>query len=128
MERTRLGAVVRAGVDDEEMVRGIGINVPNVFTGIFALGALLAGVSGVLAGPILGVYPGADLDVVLLAFAVVIIGGMGSLRGAFIGSLFVGIVDTFGKSLMPEFALFTVFVPMAIVLAIKPSGIFGRPA
>ncbi len=126
IERTRLGAVVRAGVDDAQMVQGIGIDLPNVFSAVFALGAFLAGLSGVLAGPILGIGPGSDFSVLLLAFAVVVIGGLGSMRGAFLGSLFVGLVDNFGKALIPEFSLFTIFVPMAIVLAVKPTGLFGK--
>ncbi len=126
IERTRLGAVVRAGVDDAEMVGGIGIDLPNVFSAIFALGAFLAGLSGVLAAPILGIGPGSDFAVLLLAFAVVVIGGLGSMKGAFLGSLFIGLVDNFGKALIPQFSLFTIFVPMAIVLALRPTGLFGR--
>ncbi len=126
LERTRVGAIVRAGVDDQEMVRAIGISIGLVFTGVFAIGAMLAAAAGVLGGALLGVYPGADFEVVLLAFAVVVIGGLGSLRGAFVGSLFIGLVDTFGKALMPQYALFSIFVPMAIMLAIRPRGLFGR--
>ena len=126
LERTRLGAIVRAGVDDEEMVRGIGISIGVVFSAVFAAGAALAGVAGVLGGAMLGIYPGADFEVVLQAFAVVVIGGLGSLRGAFIGSLFIGLIDTFGKALAPDFAMFTIFVPMVIMLAIRPAGLFGR--
>jgi branched-chain amino acid transport system permease protein len=126
LERTQVGAIVRAGVDDQEMVRAIGISIGQVFTGVFAIGAMLAAAAGVLGGALLGVYPGADFEVVLLAFAVVVIGGIGSLRGAFVGSLFIGLVDTFGKALMPQYALFSIFVPMAIMLAIRPRGLFGR--
>lgn len=126
VERTRLGAIVRAGVDDQEMVQGIGINLPRVMWLVFALGAMLAGLAGVLASPILGVYPGADFAVLMLAFAVVVIGGLGSLKGAFLASLFVGLVDNFGKALFPEFAMFTIFVPMAAVLAVRPTGLFGK--
>jgi branched-chain amino acid transport system permease protein len=126
LERTRIGAIVRAGVDDEEMTRGIGVNISAVFSAVFAVGAGLAGFAGVLGGAMLGVYPGADFEVVLQAFAVVVIGGLGSLRGAFIGSLFIGLVDTLGKSLVPDLALFTIFVPMVAMLAIRPSGLFGR--
>ncbi len=126
LERTRIGAIVRAGVDDEEMVRGIGVNIGAVFSAVFAVGAGLAGLAGVLGGAMLGVYPGADFEVVLQAFAVVVIGGLGSLRVAFIGSLFIGMVDTRGKSLMPDLAMFTIFVPMVAMLAIRPSGLFGR--
>lgn len=126
LERTRIGAIVRAGVDDQEMVRGIGIDIGRVFTLVFASGAAMAAVAGVLGGGLLGVYPGADFDVVLLAFAVVVIGGLGSLKGAFVGSLLIGFIDTFGKALAPQYALFTIFVPMAIMLAIRPTGLFGR--
>ncbi|MCC6193208.1 MAG: branched-chain amino acid ABC transporter permease [Burkholderiales bacterium] len=126
VERTRIGAIIRAGVDDAEMVQGTGINLPLAMSLVFALGAFLAGLSGVLAGPILGAYPGADFNVLMLAFAVVVIGGLGSLKGAMIGSLFVGLVDNFGKALVPELAMFTIFVPMVIVLAVRPTGIFGR--
>jgi branched-chain amino acid transport system permease protein len=126
LERTLVGAIVRAGVDDEEMVRGVGIRIATVFTAVFAAGAALAAAAGVLGGALLGVYPGADFDVVLLAFAVVVIGGLGSLRGAFVGSLLIGLVDTFGKALLPQYALFTTFVPMALMLAWRPTGLFGR--
>lgn len=125
-EKTKFGAIVRAGVDDEEMLRGSGINIQMVFVGVFGLGALLAGIGGMIGGPFVGVFPGADVSILLLALVVVIIGGVGSLRGAFVGSLFVGLVDNFGKALFPELSLFTLFAPMAIVLAIRPTGIFGK--
>lgn len=121
-----MGAIIRAGVDDEEMLRGLGVNVPLLFTAVFALGAALAGFGGVMGGPFAGVYPGLDLQVLLLAFVVLIVGGLGSLRGAFVGSLVVGMLDNFGKALFPELALFTIFAPMAIILAVKPTGLFGR--
>lgn len=125
-EKTKFGAIVRAGVDDEEMLRGTGINIQVVFSAVFGLGALLAGLGGIIGGPFVGVFPGVDVSMLLLALVVVIIGGVGSLKGAFVGSLFVGLVDNFGKSLFPELSLFTLFAPMAIVLAIRPTGIFGR--
>lgn len=125
-EKTKFGAIVRAGVDDEEMLRGSGINIQRVFAGVFGLGALLAGIGGVIGGPFVGVFPGVDVWILLLALVVVIIGGMGSLKGAFVGSLFVGLIDNFGKALFPEFSLFTLFAPMVIILAIKPTGIFGK--
>jgi len=126
LERTKFGAVIRAGMDDEEMVRGIGINVPLVFTLVFALGAGLAAAGGVFGGVLLGVYPGADFEVVLLAFAVVTVGGLGSIPGAFLGSLLVGLVDNFGNVWFPQLSLFTIFVPMVIVLALRPTGLMGR--
>ena len=126
LERTLIGAIVRAGVDDEEMVRGIGIASALYSPPCLPPVPALAAAAGVLGGALLGVYPGADFDVVLLAFAVVVIGGLGSLRGAFVGSLLIGLVDTFGKALVPQYALFTIFVPMAIMLAWRPTGLFGR--
>ena len=125
-EGTRVGAMLRAGVDDEEIARGLGINVSLLFTLVFSLGAFLAALGGVLGGPIIGVYPGADFEVLLLAFVVVIVGGLGSLKGALIGGLLVGLLDNFGKAFFPEFALFAMYVPMAIILVLRPTGIFGR--
>jgi branched-chain amino acid transport system permease protein len=123
---TRVGAMVRASVDDEEVARALGINVSLLFTLVFALGAFLAALGGVMGGPIVGVYPGADFEVLLLGFVVVIIGGLGSLKGALVGGLLVGLLDDFGKVLFPELALFTIFAPMALILAIRPVGLFGR--
>jgi len=123
---TRIGAMVRASVDDEEIARALGINVSLLFTMIFALGAFLAALGGVMGGPIVGMYPGADFEVLLLGFVVVIIGGLGSLKGALAGGLVVGLLDTFGKVFFPELALFTVFAPMALILAVRPAGLFGR--
>jgi branched-chain amino acid transport system permease protein len=124
-ERSRLGAAIRAAVDDEEMARGVGINVSVLSTAVFGLGAFLAALGGILGGPFVGVYPGADFEVLLLAFVVTIVGGLGSLKGAFIGGLLIGLVDNFGKALVPELALFTVFAPMVVILAIRPTGLFG---
>jgi branched-chain amino acid transport system permease protein len=124
--RTRVGAIVRAAVDDAEMVRALGINLPLVWTAVFALGGFLAALGGVLGGAFIGVYHGADLEVLLLTFAVVILGGLGSLRGAFVGSLAVGLLDTFGKALFPELSAFTIFAPVALILVVRPTGLFGR--
>ncbi len=126
LEKTRVGARVRAAVDDAEMAGGCGIDVWRVFTGVFALGAFLAAAAGVIGGAFLSVYPGADFDVLPLAFVVVIVGGLGSLRGALAGSLLVGLLDNFGKALFPELSYFTLFAPMALILAIRPTGLFGR--
>lgn len=124
--RTRMGAIVRAGVDDAEMVSALGINLPAVFTGVFFAGAMLAGLAGVIGGSVLSVYRGADSEILLFGLVVIIIGGMGSLKGAIIGSLAVGLLDSFGKALYPEISYFTIFGPMAIVLALRPQGLFGR--
>jgi len=125
---TKLGAMVRAGVDNEEIARALGINVSLLFSIVFGIGAFLAAMGGILGGPIVGVYPGADFEVLLLGFVVVIIGGLGSLRGALFGGLLVGLLDNFGKVFFPELALFTIFAPMVLVLALRPAGLFGRGA
>jgi branched-chain amino acid transport system permease protein len=126
MEKTRMGAVVRATVDDAQMARGVGIDTSRVSMFIFALGAFLAALGGVIGGGFLSVYPGLDFEILPLAFAVVIIGGMGSLGGAAIGAVLVGLADNFGKALFPEISYFTLYAPMALILAVKPTGLFGR--
>jgi branched-subunit amino acid ABC-type transport system permease component len=126
LERTRLGSVVRAGVADPEMVSGLGINITVVFTAVFAAGAALAALSGVIAGPILGMHPGMDFDVLIVALIVVVVGGLGTLSGSFWGSLLIGIADTFGKVLQPDFSMALTFAVMAAVLLLRPAGLFGR--
>ncbi len=126
MEKTRMGAAVRATVDDAQMARGVGIDTNRISMFIFALGAFLAAVGGVTGGGFLGVYPGLDFEMLPLAFAVVIVGGMGSLSGAAIGALAIGLADNFGKALFPEISYFTLYAPMVLILAIKPTGLFGR--
>lgn len=125
LERSRVGAMVRAGVDDPFTARGIGINVTLLFGAIFALGAGLAALGGAVAGPLLGVYLGMDIEILIPAFIVVVIGGMGSLRGAFVASVLVGMVDTFGKAYFPDFSLFIVYLLMVVVLLTRPTGLFG---
>ena len=124
LERSRIGAMVRAGVDDAFTATGIGINVPLLFASVFALGVGLAAIGGTVAGPILGLYPGMDIEILIPAFIVVVIGGMGSLRGAFVASIFVGVVDTFGKVLIPQTAGILVYVLMAAILLWRPEGLF----
>ena len=126
LDRTRVGARIRAAVDDAEMAQGVGINVPVLSLAVFALGAFLAALGGVIGGAFLGVYPGADFEVLPYAFVVVIVGGLGSLPGAMVGSLLVGLLDNFGKALFPELSYFTLFAPMALILALRPTGLFGR--
>ena len=125
-ERTLIGAKLRAAVDDPEMAAATGINVAMLSGFVFAAGAGLAAFGGVMGGPILGGYPGMDFDLLPLALLVVIVGGMGSLKGALVGSIVVGLIDNFGKALVPELSYFTLFAPMVIVLAIKPTGLYGR--
>jgi len=126
MEKTRMGAMIRAAVDDSEMARGVGINTSRVSMFIFALGAFLAALGGAIGGAFLGIYPGLDFEILPIAFAVVIIGGMGSLTGAALGSLIVGLADNFGRALFPEVSYFTLYAPMVLILAVKPTGLFGR--
>ena len=126
MEKTRMGAAVRATVDDAQMARGVGIDTNRISMFIFSLGAFLAALGGVIGGAFLGVFPGLDFEMLPLAFAVVIIGGMGSLGGAAIGALLVGLADNFGKALFPEVSYFTLYAPMVLILAVKPTGLFGR--
>jgi branched-chain amino acid transport system permease protein len=126
LDRTRAGAMVRATVDDAQMARGIGIDTSRVSMLTFGLGALLAGLGGVIGGGFLGIYPGLDFEVLPLAFAVVIIGGMGSLAGAAIGAVVVGLVDDFGKVLFPQASYFTLYAPLVLLLAARPTGLFGH--
>jgi branched-chain amino acid transport system permease protein len=126
--RTRLGMIVRAAVSNTEMVNALGYNVGNVFTGVFALGAYLAGVAGVIAAPMLSVYPGMASDIGIDIFVVVVVGGLGSLRGALIASLLLGVFQSFGILLLPDFAIFFSFLLMAIVLTWKPMGLYGDRA
>ena len=125
-ERTLWGAVVRAGVDDKEMATGLGINIPLVFTLVFCLGAFLAGFGGFVGSPILGLHIGLDVEVIMLALAVVIVGGIGSLSGSLATSLLMGLSDTLGKVLWPGYASLTIYLVVVIVLLVKPEGLFGK--
>jgi branched-chain amino acid transport system permease protein len=125
LERSRLGAMVRAGVDDAAMAGGLGCNIPVLFSAIFGAGVALAALGGVAAGPIFGMYPGEDAEILIPAFIVIVVGGMGSLRGAFVGSLLIGVADTFGKAYLPALALFLIYLVTAVVLLARPQGLFG---
>jgi branched-chain amino acid transport system permease protein len=127
LDRTRLGAMIRAGVDDPAMARVTGIRVSRLFTIVFCLGAWLAGFAGVIGGPILSVYPGLDGEMLPLALVVVILGGSGSLLGSFVGSFIVGFLYNFGQAMFPELAYVVLFLPMLLVLVVRPQGLFGRP-
>ena len=126
LRRTRVGAIVRAGVDDREMVSALGINVRLVFSLVFTLGALLAGFAGVLGGTVLGVYTGGDSDILLFALAVVIIGGLGSFEGAIVGSLIIGLIETYGTAYFPAVAYSILFIPVIVILLVKPEGLLGK--
>ena len=127
-EKTRAGATVRAVVDNREVSQGLGINVNLVSQGVFGLGALLAAFGGVFGCAFTAIYPGMDFQVLPLAFVVVILGGMGSLKGAAVGALVVGFIDNFAKALFPEVSYFSLFLPMAIILGVRPTGLFGKEA
>jgi branched-chain amino acid transport system permease protein len=126
-DRTLLGAIIRAGVDDRDMVEAMGIDIKRIFNLVFALGALLAGLAGVFGGSFLALYPGADSEILLQAVVVVILGGPGSLLGAVVGSLLVGLIHDFAVALTPDLLYFTLFAPMVMVLAWRPYGLLGRP-
>ena len=126
LNKTRLGALIRAGVDDLEMVEACGIDIRRVFLITFMLGSALAGLGGLLGGTFLALYPSADAEILVFSLAVVIIGGRGSLVGAAIGSLLIGLLNTFGQVWFPQLAYFVIFGPMAVLLAFRPLGLFGR--
>ncbi|GAA1207427.1 branched-chain amino acid ABC transporter permease [Pseudonocardia alaniniphila] len=128
VERTRVGALVRATVADREMVAALGVDNRMVQATVFAVGSLLAATAGVLGGPIYGARPGLDATVLILALVVVVIGGLGSVRGALVGALIIGQVDTLGRLLLPDFASFILFAALALVLVLRPHGLFGSPA
>jgi branched-chain amino acid transport system permease protein len=142
LQRTRFGMIIRAGVQDSEMVEALGINVRRVFTLVFAIGAALAGLGGVVAAPFLGVYPGMAMEFLLQAFIVVVIGGLGSIPGAVAGALLVGLARAYGDHIVlsgiqlpwmteavsgsPAIARASTVLIMAIVLFLRPTGIFGK--
>jgi branched-chain amino acid transport system permease protein len=128
IDRTRLGAMIRAGVDDPQMARICGIRVSYLFTVVFCLGAGLAGFAGMIGSPIPSIYPGLDSDMLPLALVVVILGGTGSLLGSLLGSFVVGFLYNFGQALLPELAYFVLFLPMVLILVWRPQGLFGRRA
>jgi len=126
--KTQIGAVVRAGVDDREQVAATGINVDRLFVMVSALASFLAGMAGVAGGAFLTLYPGAEWEILVYALVVVIVGGLGSLGGAMIGALIVGLLDAYGRWLLPEFSYFVLFAPMAVLLLVRPRGIAGKEA
>lgn len=127
LERTRFGLIVRAGTNNREMVELCGVNVKRAFTIVFAVGAGMAAVAGVAAGPMFSVYPAMGSEMIIEAFAVVVIGGLGSFRGSFVGALAVGLLDAFGNYYLASFSSMLVFVLMIVVLLIRPHGLMGDP-
>lgn len=128
LNKTRLGALIRAGVDDAETIEAMGVDIRKVFLVTFMLGAALAGLGGVVGGAFLTLYPSADSEILVFSLAVVIIGGRGSLVGAAVGALIVGMLNSVGQVMFPELAYFVIFGPMAAILAFRPLGLFGRAA
>jgi branched-chain amino acid transport system permease protein len=128
LHHTRLGALIRAGVDDPEMVEASGVNIRRVFLATFLLGSALAGLGGVMGGTFLALYPSADAEILVFSLAVVVIGGRGSLAGTAIGAVLVGLLNTMGQVWFPELAYFVIFGPMALLLAFRPLGLLGRAA
>ena len=126
LERSRLGAMVRAGVDDSAMAAGLGANIPALFTGVSAPGRRWRRSAASPPAPLVGLYPGMDTEILIPAFIVIVIGGMGSLKGAFIGSLLIGEADTFGKAYLPEHGpVPDLSGPCLVVLLVRPQGLFG---
>ncbi len=124
--KTRVGIIVRAAVNDSEMVNALGINVPFVFMGVFAVGAALSGFAGVIAGPLLSTYPGMAGEILIDAFVVIVVGGFGSLGGAMAASVIIGELQSFGVLLIPKLSLALIYLLMAVVLIVRPSGLFGE--
>jgi branched-chain amino acid transport system permease protein len=126
LAKTKIGAAVRAGVDDRETVSALGINISRMFTAVFVLSAFLAGIAGVIGASFLSIQPGADMQILILSLVVVILGGLGSLGGAVISALLTGLLLSFSRAYFPELSYFMIFGPMALVLAFRPQGLFGK--
>jgi branched-chain amino acid transport system permease protein len=126
IQRTRLGMMIRAGSVNREMVQSLGIDIGLLYRLVFALGVALAALAGMLAAPVSSVFPGMGNQVLIISFVVVVIGGIGSVKGALVAALLIGLADTFGKVLVPQIAGMVVYLLMAAVLLWRPQGIFGR--
>jgi branched-chain amino acid transport system permease protein len=126
IQKTRLGMMIRAGASNSDMVRALGINIKLIYTLVFALGVALAALAGMLAAPVSSVFPNMGGQVLIVCFVVVVIGGIGSVWGALLAALMIGLVDTFGKVLLPDYAGLLVYVLMAAVLLWRPEGLFKR--
>ncbi|TYL49372.1 branched-chain amino acid ABC transporter permease [Marinomonas sp. IMCC 4694] len=125
INKTRLGMLIRAGESNREMVECLGVDISRLYTIVFAIGVMLAAVAGVIAAPISSIVPGMGEHILISCFVVVVIGGMGSIKGAFVGTLLVGLVDTFASVLVPELSSMMIYVFMAFVLLLKPQGLFS---
>lgn len=126
IQKTRVGAVIRAGVDDQQMLRALGYPINKIFILVFAMGGMLAGMAGVIAGSALSIAPGTDLQFLLSSLVVVIVGGMGSVGGAALGALLIGLAEQYGLAYAPTYAAVVTFVIMVFVLSVRPQGLMGR--
>ena len=124
--RTRLGMMIRAGASNREMAQVLGVDIGRVFAIVFSIGVALAAFSGMIGAPVSSVYPGMGEQILIVSFVVVVIGGIGSVKGAFVGAMLIGLADTFGRVLLPDFASVVVYAVMAVVLLWRPQGLFGR--
>ncbi|WP_227935152.1 branched-chain amino acid ABC transporter permease [Alkalihalobacillus deserti] len=125
-DKTRWGAIIRAGLSDKEMIGALGVNIKLVFTIVFVIGGILVGFGGVVAAPILGIYPSMEFQMLIIALVVLVIGGLGSIAGTLVASILVGVLETFSRFLFPELSMFIVFGLMAIILVFKPNGLLGK--
>jgi branched-chain amino acid transport system permease protein len=126
IQKTRLGMIIRAGSVNREMVQSLGFDIAVIYRIVFALGVALAAFAGMIAAPVASVFPGMGNQVLIISFVVVVIGGIGSIKGAFVGALLIGLADTFGQVYAPDIAGMTVYMLMAAVLLWRPAGLFGR--
>ena len=125
-DRTKIGAIVRAGMDDKETTMGLGINLERAFTAVFFISSFIAGTAGVIGAHLLGVSTALGMEVLLLALIVVIVGGVGSIQGALLGGILIGVIDAFGRALFPQLAMFVMYLTMILVLIVRPAGLLGR--
>ena len=125
-DRTRVGSIIRAGMDDKTMVTALGVNYLLISGVIFGVGAFMGGLAGFLGAPIIGTYPAIAMDITLLAVIVVIVGGIGRVQGSFLGAVLIGLIDSFCRVFLPDFSMFTPYLLMTIILIVKPSGLLGR--
>lgn len=125
-DKTHVGAVVRAGMDNKEVVMGLGINLELVFATVFFVSSFIAGVAGVLGAQLIGVNTDLGMNILLLALIVIIVGGVGSIQGALLGGMLIGVIDAFGKALFPQLAMFTMYLTMIVILIVRPTGLLGR--
>jgi branched-chain amino acid transport system permease protein len=128
IQRTKIGRIIRAGESNREMVEALGVDSRMLFRFVFAAGVALAATAGIVASPIESVYPGSGEPILIISFVVVVIGGIGSIKGAFVGALLIGVADALGKVYLPAFSSSIVYAVMAAILIARPGGLFGRAA